>query len=156
MSKDRRLHSERVIQFQMLGGICEVVLSSNHMGDSHFGVIDHIHKMEDPGTVRTSYRHIRIETAVKLDVATDQVIQDHRFAGRTKPNRTLIFVYYSLLLKQFQVAFVNFGPFALKIGAIVTASVGPLIPIKPQPAKTVVNNLDGSCLLPTLVSVLNA
>src|SRR5215468_5610339 len=146
MSKVRRLNSQRVIQFQMLSGICQVVLSSNDVRDSHFGVIDHIHKMKDPGTVRTSYRHIRIVTSIKLDVATDQIIQDHRLTGRTKPNRTLIFVSQSLLLKPRQVAFVNFGPLALKIGAIIAASVGSLIPIKPQPTKSVVNNSNGFSL----------
>ena len=60
--------------------IGQMVLASDDMRYFHFEVVDHVDKMKDPRTVRTSNGHVRIDASVKFDPTAHQVIDDHSFA----------------------------------------------------------------------------
>ena len=56
-----RFHSERAKESEMFGGVGQVILPADHMGDVHFQVVDHIHKMEDRLAIRANQHKVRVE-----------------------------------------------------------------------------------------------
>src|ERR1700736_4487869 len=76
---------------------------------------------------------------IEIYFAADKIVHDDVLAGRTKPQRTLVFEDVTTVLEFFQVALVNFSALALKIGTEISTDVGAFIPIQSEPFQTFVN-----------------
>ena len=48
MGEPWRLGAEGLVEFDMLGGVGEVIFTTNHVGDLHLDIIDDADEMEDP------------------------------------------------------------------------------------------------------------
>ena len=42
----RRLHAERLEQRDVLGGVAQMVLAADDVGDVHLQIVNHIHEMK--------------------------------------------------------------------------------------------------------------
>ena len=76
---------------------------------------------------------------IEIDLAADQIIQNHMLARRTKSQSTLIFEDMAGVLKCFQVAFVKFCPLALQIGSEISSDMRAFVPIEAEPLQSFVN-----------------
>jgi hypothetical protein len=96
MAKDWGFLAERVVKFDMLRCVGKVILTTNDMCEFHLNVIDNIHKMKNPGSIGTADRHVRMGRRIrhiKLNTSANHILDDHRFARRTKTDRPAIFVH---------------------------------------------------------------
>ena len=56
----RRLHPEGLEQGDVLGGVGQMVLTSDHMGDTHLQVVHHVDQMEHRVAVAADQHPIRV------------------------------------------------------------------------------------------------
>ena len=92
---------------------------------------------------------------VELDVAADDVVHDDFFASEPKADRASVFVNPIRGAELVEIALVNRLALALEIRAEVAAHFRTFIPIKFEPAQSVVNCLRGFGRVPRPVSVLD-
>src|SRR6266700_8268920 len=93
---------------------------------------------------------------IEIDLAADQIIQNHMLARRTKSQSTLIFEDMAGVLKCFQVAFVKFCPLALQIGSEISSDMRAFVPIEAEPFQSLINCCHGFLGIARPVGVLDA
>ena len=67
--------------FDVFGGIHDVVLASEHMSDAHFDVVDDVDEVEDVAAVGPAEGGVIFLTAVDADGADDLVVEADAFFG---------------------------------------------------------------------------
>ena len=165
MPEDRWLDAERLIKLDVLRRVREVILAANDVGDPHVDVIDHVHKMENPAAVRTPDRHVAFElaiatlrlAAIHFDVAAHEIVERERLARKPESQRP-IFIRINATRRRelIRVTLINRLALALKIRPVRPADLRPLIPIQPEPAHPVIDDLHGFLRVPRLVRILDA
>jgi hypothetical protein len=135
---------EGVVEFDVFRRVREVVLATDHMRELHFDVVDDIHKMENPRTVRSADRHVGVGRGIRhveLDATTNDVLDHHRFARRAETDGAAVLVDMPPGLKDREVFFVNGIPLALAVGTELAAHVRTLVPVEAEPFQAVENDL---------------
>src|SRR5947208_16088382 len=89
----RWLRAERAKNLYVLRRVREMIFASDHMRDFHFKVVDHVDEMKNTCAVRTASRHVGVRcriAEIEVDLAWNQIINDHVLARRTKSQCTLV------------------------------------------------------------------
>ena len=79
----------------MLGGVGEVILATDYVGDLHLDVINDADEVEDPGAVRTAKSQIGMGAGigqVELDLSADLVVDDNLLTGGAEADGSIILV----------------------------------------------------------------
>ncbi len=155
----RRGSPEDFEEFEVLGGVGEMVFAANDVGDLHFDVIDDIHEMENPRAVWAADGHVRVGGGigeVEIDAAADEVMDGDDLARGAETPGALVLVEMSSGAEFLEVAFVNGLALGLKIGAEGSVFFWALVPIESEPAEAVEDDLDGLRGVACLVGVLDA
>src|SRR5438445_1900112 len=119
-----------------------MIFAANHVRDFHLEVVDHIHKMKNPGAIRTANRHIGMRSGIgkiEIDSPANEIIDNDMLARRTKSQSSLILENVAVVLEFFQIAFVKVRAVALQIRPEVAADVWAFVPIEAEPSQTFVN-----------------
>src|SRR5437773_3039815 len=93
---------------------------------------------------------------IKIDLAADEIIDNHMLARGTKSQSTLIFEDAAGVLEFLQVALVKFCPFALQIGPEISTHMRAFVPSKAEPLQSVVNCRHGFFGVTRAVGILDA
>ena len=102
MGEPWRLGAEGLVEFDMLGGVGEVILSTDYVGDLHLNVIHHAHEVEDPGAVRTAKSQIGMGAGigqVELDLSADLVVNNYLLTGGAEADGSIVLVEVAGLLE---------------------------------------------------------
>ena len=132
----RRRCAERAKDLDVLGRVREVIFATDHVGDFHLQVVNHIHEMKNPRAIRTSNCHVGVRRRIreiKIDFTAHDVIDDDVLAWRTESQGALILENVTGILKLLQVALVKFRPLTLQIRSVIAARMGALVPVQAQP-----------------------
>ena len=154
----RCLAAEGLDQLQMLRRIHQVVLAADHVGDLHFQVVDHVHKVEHVRAVRTLYHHVgrvRFIAIIDRHFAANQVVHRHRLALEAETPRAAVFIDAARGHQLFKPRVVNRRALALVVGAECAALFRTLVPVQSQPVHPVENRLPRLLRVPRLVGVLH-
>ena len=159
MGEAGRLRTERPVELDVLGGVGEMILSADHVGDLHLDVIDDTDEVEDPGSVRTAEREVGMGAwigQVEFDFSADLVVDDHLLAGGAESDRAVVLVEMPGFLEAREILLVDRPPFALVVGAVVAALLRSLVPVEAQPVEPVEDDLLGLLSVAAVVGVLDA
>ena len=102
MGEARRLGTEGLVEFDMLRGVGEMVLTTDDMGDFHLNVIDDINEMEDPGAIGTAQSDVGMGAGIgeiEFNPAANLVLQDDLLAGRAEANGSVVLVEMACLFE---------------------------------------------------------
>ena len=73
----RRRRAERAKNFDVLRCVGEMIFAPDHVGDFHFQIVDHIHKMKNPRTIRPANGHVGVRSRIaqiEVDFAAHDVV----------------------------------------------------------------------------------
>ena len=159
VGEPRRLDSEGFVELDVLRCVGQMVFAADDIGDLHFDIVDHIDEVENPRPVRAAHGHVGVSPGIREienDGAADFVMDGDAFARGAETQRAGILVNHALVLKNFQVAFVNRSAFALVIGSVIAALLRALVPVESEPAQTVINPAHGLVVVALAIGVLDA
>src|SRR5260221_3652041 len=156
MSELMWLHTQCLVELNMLSRIRQVIFTTDHVRDLHFDIVDNVHEMKNPRAIRAANGHIRFHTAVEFDASTHLIINHHRTSRRSKPECSSILVDIALVLESLEVLFIDCVAFALEIGSEPATLSGPFVPLQTKPLQAVINYLHRLVMFATLVGILNA
>src|SRR6267143_403092 len=139
----------------MLSRICQVVFAPDHVRDLHFDIVDHVHKMKNPGAVWATNCHIRFHTAIEFDPSADLVINHNWASRRSKSDCSSILVNAVLVLEPLEILFIDRAALALKIRPKFTAFSGTFVPLQSKPLQTLINHPDRLVMFTTFIGVLD-
>ena len=131
-----RLRAECLVEFEVLGGVGEVIFAADDVGHAHLDVVDDVDEMEDPAAVRAPDGDVGMRLRVgevKLDAAADEVVEHDHFARRAEAPCAAVLVEVPGVLEAVEVAQVDFLALALEVGAAIAAFEGALVPVQPEP-----------------------
>ena len=137
------------------------------MGDLHLQIVHDIHQMEYRLAVGTNNNKVGIELFAVGQFAPhltrDQIRNQDGLTAHFELNRAIVLVCKSARQERLDAALVDDFSLALKIGTTVTfarsgglSACWPFIPIQPEPAQAVENDIDGLLSVSRDVGIFNS
>src|ERR1700747_813233 len=151
MSEMRRLHTQRLVDLNLLSRMCQVIFAADHVRDLHFDIVDNVHEMKNPRSIRAANGHIRFHSAIEFDASTHLIINHYRASRRSKPECSSILIYVVLILESLQVLFIDRVALALEIWPDPAPLSGPFVPLQSKPLQALINHLHRLVMFATLV-----
>ena len=149
---------QRLEELEVLGGIHEVILTTDDMAHFHFDVVHHVDKMKDKGAIRAPHHHIGrvgLVTVVNGDFTAHQVVHGDRSAFEAEAPGSFVLVDPVGRAQFLKPSLVNFRALRLEVGPTGAAGLVALIPVQAQPAHPVEDGLPGLPGVAGLVGVFH-
>ena len=143
----------------MLVGVGQMILTPDHMGDSHLEIVDHIHEVENRAPIFSPDDQIRLHGPIKGHLTTDHVLHHAWGLGHAKLERSAILIGFARRLQFLQILRIDRSPLTLEVRTLVPGhtpfSIRTFIPIQAQPPHPPKNDIDRLLGIPGLIRVLH-
>ena len=161
-----RLHPKRPEQRDMLRGIAQMILASDDVGNLHLQIIHHVHQMKHRLPIRPHNHKIRVRRFPVCQfpphIAHHQIRYHNRLPRHLELDRPIRLIRKPFRQKPLHFIPINRDSLTLKIRPKLPLtfrsrlpSHRPLIPVQPQPAKSVQNHLHRLLRIARRVCVLD-
>jgi hypothetical protein len=154
-----RLGTEGLVEFDMLGGVGEVILATDYVGDLHLDVIDDAYEVEDPGAIRTAKSQIGMGAGIReveLDLSADLIVDDNLLPRGAEADGAIVLVKVAGFFEACQILLIDRPTLALVVGTVIPPLLRTFVPIEPEPVKPVEDHLLGFLGIARVVGILDA
>ncbi len=163
----RRLDAEGAKEGDVLGGVGEMILAANDVGDLHFQIVHHIDKMKNGLAVGADDDEIGVGRLAVSEFAQD--VAHHQIGNQDGPavhfelDSAVGIIGQALVPEFLDAAAVNVGALRLEVRAVISqagagriAAAGPFVPIQTEPAQAAQDHFGRFLGVAGRVGVLNA
>lgn len=163
----RRFHSEGLEQGDVLGGVGQMVLTPDHVGDAHFQVVHHVDQVEDRVAVAAHQNPIGIGLFAigqgAQHITDDEIRNGNGLAGHAEEHRSIAVVGEALVAQFLDAPGINLAATTLEVGTAIAATQaggvaggGTFVPVETQPTEAAQDHIDGLLAVALGVRVFDA